>query len=235
MAGIDQISSAVGAGLGLIGGIGGMFAARRNNRELDKLVKQNPTYAANPIAQQRLGLATSLLNARMPGAAQMDRNILGAQANASAGIMRGATDSSQLLQQLANSQGQTDQSFENMQLQEQQDFQRRYGNLVGAQEGVINEGDKVYQDQVRRFGDLAQIRGAQAQNRSNAWSSLSNMGGGIMSFGMQGGFNGMFGGGGGGGSQGAAAAFGRLKPSTSMQIAPIQYGGINTGNIPLPH
>lgn len=226
--GFDPISSAVGVGLGLIGGIGGMFAAKKNNRDLDKLLTKDPTYAANPLAQQRLGLATSLLNARMPGAAQMDRNILGAQANASAGMMRGATDSSQLLQQLANSQGQTDQSFDNQQLQEIQDYQRRYGNLVGAQEGVIGEGDKVYQDQVRRFGDLAQIRGAQAENRSNAWKSLSNLGGGILN--MAGGFsmNGMAGNG-----PGAAATGWGIRPSTGMQTVPMT-GGINTGRIPLP-
>lgn len=194
--------SIAGLGVGLIGGIGSLFGARRANRRLDDLIKQNPAYQENPLARERLGLASTLLNARMPGAAAMERNIYGNQANTLAQVNRNATDSSQALALAAGVQGQTNQAFGNLGIQEAQDYQRRYNNLSGAQEGVIQEGDKVHQDSVRRFQDLAQIRGAQNANTQGAWNSLSNLGFGAAGLGMAGGMNGIFGGGGqqGGGS-----------------------------------
>lgn len=184
--------SILGGAVGLIGGIGGLFGARRANRQLDQLLKQNPAYAANPLASQRLGLAQTLLNARMPGAAAAERNIYQNQANTIAATNRNATDASQALAIAAGTQGQANQAFGNLATQEAQDYQRRYGNLVGAQEGQINEQDKVFQDQVRRFQDTAAIRGAQNQNRQNAWNSLSNLGFGAMNLGMVGGMNALF-------------------------------------------
>lgn len=197
----DPISSIIGAGVGLIGGIAGIFGSHNANKKLEDLLKQDPTYAANPIASQRMGLAQTLLNSRMPGAASLERNIYGSQANTNAAIQRNATDSSQALALEAGGQGQTNKAFGDLATQEEQDYQRRYGNLVGAQQGQIQEGDKVYQDQIRRFNDMAQIRGQQNQNTQNAWSSLSNLGFGVMNFGLAGGF-GRGNGGGGGGSQG---------------------------------
>lgn len=188
--------SAAGAGIGLIGGIGGMFANAKSNRQLNALIKQNPQYKANPIAAQRMDLAQTLLNARAPGAAAAERNIYQTQANTMANVNRNATDASQALAVGAATQGQANQGFTNLASQEAQDYQRRYGNLVQAQEGQIQEGDKVFQDQIRRFQDLAQIRGAQAQNRQASWQSLSNLGFGIMGLGMAGGTQGLMGGGG---------------------------------------
>lgn len=40
----SAIGGLVGAGVGILGGIGGLFAARKNNKSLDKLVGQNPQY-----------------------------------------------------------------------------------------------------------------------------------------------------------------------------------------------
>lgn len=185
-----------GLGLGLIGGIGSLFGARRANRRLDQLMKQNPAYKENPLARERMGLAQTLLNARMPGAAAAERNIYTNQANAIANVNRNATDSSQALALAAGTQGQTNQAFGNLSMQEAQDYQRRYGNFVGAQEGVIQEGDKVHQDSIRRFQDTVQMRGAQNANTQGAWNSLSNLGLGAASLGMAGGMNQMFGGGG---------------------------------------
>lgn len=195
MPGIDPISSGIGAGLGLVGGIANIFGASSANSQLEALIKKDPKYAANPIASQRMGLAQTLLNARSPGAAYAEQNIYGNQANQQANVERNATDSSQALALGAASQGATNKAFGDLNNQETQDYQRRYGNLVGAQQGEIQEGDKVYQDQIRRFNDLAQIRGAQNQNTQNAWSSLSNLGFGVMNFGLAGGFGGTGGGG----------------------------------------
>lgn len=188
----DPYSAIAGAGLALAGGIGSIFATRRANKDLEKLISQNPTYNVNPVAKDRLALAEMLLNSRMPGATAIERNIYGTQANQLANINRGATDASQALALASGVQGQSNQAFQDLGVAEAQDYQRRYGNLVGAQEGMINEGDKQYQDQVRRFQDLAQIRAAQAANRQAIWGTIGNLGQAGMNFGMAGGFNNMF-------------------------------------------
>lgn len=206
---MDPLSMA-GLGIGLIGGIGSIFGNRKSNRELEKLIKQNPTYQSNPIAGQRMALAQQLLNARMPGAASQERNIYGAQANTLANVQRNATDSSQALALAAGTQGQTNQAFNQLGIQEGQDYYNRLNNLTGAQQGMIQEGDKVYQDQVRKFQDLAAIRGAQNQNRQSTWQGISNLGFGTMNFGLAGGSKGMFGGGSGGGSMSGGGAGGMM-------------------------
>lgn len=182
---MDPLSIA-GAGLGIIGGIGGLFGAGKSNRQLRRLMGQDPVYQANPIVAQRLGLAQTLLNARMPGAAAAERNIYQTQANTMANVNRNATDASQALALAGAGQGQANQAFGNLSTQEAQDYQRRYGNLVGAQDASVQEGDKVFQDKVRRFQDAAQIQGAIAQNRQSAWSSLGNLGFGVMGLGAAG-------------------------------------------------
>lgn len=194
---MSLISAGVG-GLGAIGGIINMFGS---GAKLDKLYQQDPTYTANPVASQRMGLAQTLLNARMPGASAMERNIYGNQANQMANVNRNATDSSQALAMGAAAQGQTNQAFQNLGVQEQQDYYNRLQNYTGAQQGMIQEGDKVYQDKVRRYGDLAAITGAKMQNTQQAWNSIANLGFGGASLGSQ------FMGKGGGGQQGGMAPY----------------------------
>lgn len=178
----------IGAAIGGIGAIGSLFGSRRANRKLEQLMKANPAYQENPIARERMALAQQLLNARMPGAASIERNIYNTQANTLGQIQRNATNSSDALALAAGVQGQTNQAFQDLGIQENQDYYNRLNNLGTAQQGVIAEGDKVYQDQVRRFQDLAAIRGAQTANNQNAWGTISNMGFGLMNFGLAGGF-----------------------------------------------
>jgi len=186
--------SLLNLGVGGIGAIGGLVNMFGSGNKLASLYKQDPTYTANPIANQRMGMAQTLLNARMPGATAMERNIYGNQANQLANVNRNATDASQALALGAAAQGQTNQAFQNLGTQEQQDYYNRLQNLTSAQQGVIAEGDKVYQDKVRRFNDLASLKGAQMQNTQNAWNSLANLGFGAA------GISSMWGGGGAGGN-----------------------------------
>lgn len=191
----------IGAGIGLIGTVGKMIGRGKANREMDQLLKQNPTYQKNPIAGERLELAKQLMNARMPSAASLEKNIMANQANQMANVNRVATDSSQALAMAAGLQGGTNNAFQNLSIQENQDQQRRLNNLEQAQEGMINEDDKVYQDQLRRFDVLASIRGAQRENKQNNWGDIAGLGFSAMNFGLQGGMNGLLGGLGKGGQQ----------------------------------
>lgn len=227
----------LGAGLGLVGAVGNIFGAGRANRRLNQLMKKNPIYKENPIAAQRLGLAQQLLNARQPGAAALERNIYGNQATTLAQVNRNSTDASQALALAAGVQGQTNQAFNQLGIQEGQDYYNRLNNLNSAQDAKIAEGDKVFQDQVRRFNDMAAIRGAQTQNTANAFSTVSNLGFGLMNFGLSGGGNALFGGGNSGQTgSGSMPIYGQdsnlsslpLNRSVSNPYTP------NTGIIPLP-
>ena len=218
----------IGLGIGLVGGIGKMIGRGKANRELKALAKQDPTYSADPrimqMANQRLGLANTLLAARMPGAATAERNIMTNQANQLAGLNRGATDASQALAVAAGIGGQTNQSFENLGQAEAQDYYRRLGIQGEAQQGVMNEAQRVegnmFNDQLRKYQNKMDIQGAISQNRQNTWGDISNLGFGLADFGMSGGFNGMFGG----------------RPGTTQSItnqrvqnAPIQRTNIPSG------
>jgi hypothetical protein len=184
---------AIGLGIGLIGGVGKMIARSKANKDLKKLMGQDPVYSENPLARQRLGLAQTLLNARMPGSAAAERNIYQNQANYMGQVGRNATDASQVLALAGAAQGQSNQAFGELAQAEAQDYQRRYNNLEGAQEGVIREGDKVFQDQTRRFENKVGMQGQINQNRQNSWGELSQMGFGISDFGLSGGADDLFG------------------------------------------
>ncbi len=196
------VGTAIGLGMGVLGGLGrALGIGGMSKGTIRRLMAQNPQYQENPLARQQLGLAQSMLNARMPGASAAERNIFANQANTLSNVQRAATDSSQALALAAGTQGQTNQAFQNLGMEEAQDYQRRYGNLAGATQGVISEGDKVYQDKVRRYQDLAALTGANIQQNMNNWGTLSNLGFGLANFGLAGGFKGG-GGSGGGGSKG---------------------------------
>jgi len=185
----------LGLGLGLAGALGKMAGRGKANKKMNRLLGEDPVYSENPIARQRMGLAQTMLNARMPGAQAVENNIYGNQANTLSNIQRGATDSSQALAMASGVQGSTNDAFQNLGITEAQDYQRRYGNLSDAQEGVIREGDKVFRDKERRFGNKMQVSGAINENRQNNWGDISNMGFGLADFAMSGGFNSLQGGG----------------------------------------
>ncbi len=179
--------AAIGLGMGLIGSVGKALGRNKANKQLNKLLAENPEYKSNPLATQRLDYARQLLNARMPGSVYAERNILGNQANKIANISKNATDASQLLSLAGSIGNQTDDAFANLNNMENEDYYNRLGVMNQAQEGVIREGDKVFQDQTRRFQDKVQIRGAQNENRQNTWGDVGNFGFGLMNYGLAGG------------------------------------------------
>lgn len=150
----------IGAGVGLIGGIGKMFGRGRANRELEKIQARNMR-----LANERLNLAKMLFQGRMPSASLQERNIYANEANTLSNINRNATDASQALLMGAGAQGVTNQALNQLNQQELEDYQRRYGNLENA--------NQVMQ---QALYDKAQIGAAQQENRQNTWGDISNFG-----------------------------------------------------------
>lgn len=186
------------AGIALAGGVASIIQRSKANKDMRRLMASNPAYKANPLVADNLGYAKTLLNARMPGAATMENNIAANKASSISNINKAATDSSTALALASGAQGQADDQFQRLGLEENQDFQRRYNNVNSAITDQVGEDDKVFNDSVRRFGNNVEFQGAINQNRANNVSEATNMAMGLANFGMAGGMGGMFGGGGGG-------------------------------------
>jgi hypothetical protein len=177
----------IGAGL-VTQGLSSLFGAAKGIQAMNQSRKIKPEYYAygdprlqgneSPYAKQMLGLAQTQLNARSPFAAAQQRGILGSQANAMASAQRAVTDPSQALAMTAALQANTDQSLFNQGMQEQQLYQQRFGNLANAQQTMIREGDKVYDDRMNKFMMDQQrkdaLQQAGAQTLMNAGSSLAS-------------------------------------------------------------
>jgi len=180
----------IGAGVGIAGGIGKAIGRAQSNKKLRELSKQMPVYAIDESIKRRLGLAQTLLNARMPGAAAAERNIYQTQANQMAGAERAATDPNQLLLTGAGAAGQAGQAFNQLGQAEAQDYQRRYGNLVSAEESMAQENQREFENRMRNYQMQTQIQGAINENNQNMWGDISNAGFGVASLGAQGAFKG---------------------------------------------
>ena len=125
--------AAIGFGLDALGGLGkagfGLFQLIKGAR----MNPQRPVYNIPPEIKSMLGLSQTNLNARAAGAAQAERNINRAQANAVGAASRGATSSAQLLSFAAGAQGNTNNALIGLQANEAIDRQRRLSNLQNAQ------------------------------------------------------------------------------------------------------
>ncbi len=181
----------IAVGVGVAGVVGGAISRGKANRKLSKLQQQAEAnkYTANPLAQKRLDLANTLLNARMPGASQAEKNIYATGANQQGIIRRNATSGTQALALGAGLQAQEGEQFNQLAQMETGDYQRRLANQENAQQGVINEGDKEQMSKQNVLGQTAQLQGAQSANNANTWQSVSNLGFSAANFGMNGGFN----------------------------------------------
>lgn len=160
--------------LGVWQGVADLLRSRKANKALNQLQSQDPTYQFNPLVNQQLGLAKNMFYGQMPGFTQEQQGIFSNQADNINNINRNATDSSQALALASGAQGQTNQALANLGLQQQQYKQSMLGNLNNAYANSINEGDKVFQDLIRRFGDKAQIQGQIQQNKTNALNGIFN-------------------------------------------------------------
>jgi len=186
----SMIGGISGMAMNTVGTIFGAVAGMKADKKLDKLLEQDPTYTSSPYAAERYQLAKTLLNSRMAGAATMERGISGAAGNAYGNIQRNTTDSSQALAMMAGIQGQAgDQSARLGQL-EGEDYYKKLGNLTGAQEGMTQEHQNLFDDSVRRWQDKVNVAQAQYAMRKqgakdiNSYgdsmnSSLSSMGSGM--------------------------------------------------------
>lgn len=185
---LSAAGSLVGPIAGLIGGIGQKRAAKKIN-------PIDATYEISPYAKNQLAMAQNLYNARSAGAGAAEQNILTNQANQVANVNRNAVDSSQALAIAAGLQGNTNQALSNLAVQESQDQMGKAGFVADAQNTLINEGDKVYQDTVRKYDNAVAAKSAlQNAGQQNTFNAVQGLGG-VLTQAGNGAFGNLFGGG----------------------------------------
>jgi len=176
-------AAAIGGAVASSGGSGGsvkkMYSAKNTNKRLEKFSEIDPTYMPSPFAANTLGLSQTLLNSRMGGAQARSNNIITSGANARAGILGGTTDSSQALALMAGTQGQEQQGINDLAIQEGQDAMMKQKNLMDANAGMTAEGDKVHDDNVRRWQDQVNIAMTQYKIRTKKRADTAKVIGGI--------------------------------------------------------
>lgn len=165
-------------GLDAIGGITKLITGLHQNHLANQINPIWNQYQISPFEKQELGTAQQLYNGRMPGAAAEEQNIGASQANYLNNVDRNATDSGQALALGGLSQGQSNQAYSNLQTKELQSKNDFLNNLNTAYQGMIGEGNKVYQSQLEKYqSDVAAktaLRGAGAQNFNSALNDLGS-------------------------------------------------------------
>lgn len=161
----------------IIAGIGAAISIFSKLHQAAQLKKMAAAAAQqksiSQAAQQRSALASNLLNARMPGAVNAERNIRASEANAEANVNRTATSGSQALAVGAAIHGQTNQNIENLGVRESQDYYNRLGNQNQALAGMSQEQVRQHEEQVNLSNAYL---GASMQQTQGAWNSLANFG-----------------------------------------------------------
>lgn len=147
-----SVGGGIASGVGILGGIASGLI---NNAQLKKLFKNMPEAQANKM----LGLASTQLQGRSPGAAAQERNIFQSGATAFGRTQQAATSAADVMQQTANIQAQTNTALQNLGLQDIADYERRlsmYNQALQAKQA----------EDWQRFQTEAQLKGAIAQNRT---------------------------------------------------------------------
>lgn len=175
----------IGSALGAIGGLVNIFQGARMQREARNI---KPDYYSindprlkgmeSQYAKDMLGRAQMQANARIPGAAQRDRQIQTGLAGTQAAVRRGAVDPSMAMQAILASQAQAGQQFDQANMLDAQFQQQREANLVNAQNTMISERDKAFQDRMNKFQMDMSLKNALRNAGQQAISSgISGMAG----------------------------------------------------------
>jgi hypothetical protein len=163
---------------GLIGGVSKLFLAAKQAREADKIHPFRTNYEASPYAKANVGLAQNAYNGRAAGAEQMQAGLDASQANTINAGNRNATSSADALAIAAGAQGATNSGYAQLGTMEEQHRQAAMGALMQANQGMVTEGDKVYNDKLLAYQEQLDAKnallGAATQNKYGAFSDLGN-------------------------------------------------------------
>lgn len=165
-------------GVGAVSLVGGLIKNGQANKQ-KKLAAQvkvpDANYQNSIYAKAMLAQAQQLNNARMPGAAIAEQNIMGNNANTMASVERNATSGAQALSMATAAQGNTDNALNSLGQQEGQWKLNAINNMntIGMQ-----GANSTYEGQLRNQQIAIQQKNAlglaATQNQGNAWNEVAN-------------------------------------------------------------
>lgn len=177
---------AVGATAAGIGSLFKLFQGIKQNKLANQIHPQYTPYQVSPEVKAQLGLARQLYNGRMFGAADQEKNIAASQAGAMANVNRNATDSSQALALGLLSQGQTNNAYNQLGIQEKQNKYDLVGNLNAGYQAMTGERQKVYEDMMRKYEiDTQQKSALRNAAYQNIFGGISDVSSGAMMMAQQ--------------------------------------------------
>ena len=161
----------------VVRGIQQRALSKNQAEEANAINPVDVSYTTSPYAQQQLSLAQNAMNARMPGSAQAEANAYRNQSNSFMNLSRAAGSPQALMQAAGALQGATNNSLNQLAVQEAQYKNQMMGNLNNALSNMTNERDKVYQDNLRKYNrdfNLKQgLLNSAEQNAANASQSIN--------------------------------------------------------------
>jgi hypothetical protein len=166
----------VGLGLGLAGsalnlGLGVAQAVKGAGMK-----PVRPTYEIPEETKNQLALRQQMLNSRMAGAREMERNIAASAESARYNQQQAAQSPNQLLAASAASQGTTNRALRDLQMREAQDYQNRVMGLERAQDKMAAARDKQFKiNEMDPFMDEAATKAALTEG------GIQNIAGGLSS------------------------------------------------------
>lgn len=184
----NPITAITSGATALAGMIGGGIANRKSSKELDRIMRQDPTMERSKYVDEGLARARMLLNAPAPSSASRRRNVYAGLGQNIANIKAGTTDASKFLAGAGAASGAAERALGAVEDYNDQFSQAREQQYSQALERSSQEDQMQYEDQLRRFSNKVQAAGTKAQNRANFWQGLTNAGGVGLNFMAQGGF-----------------------------------------------
>lgn len=167
---------AVASGIGSLAR--GLFGGKQNKKanQINPVFDQ---YKTSPYAQRQLALAQQMFGGRMSGAGAQEQNIMNNQASTLGNINRNTTDAARALALTGAVQGQTNDAFANLGMQEAQNKQNMLGNLNQAYGTLIGEGEKEYQSKLQKYmmdkQEQLALRTAGANNQFGALNDIAGL------------------------------------------------------------
>jgi len=191
--------AAIGVASSVAGGLKGIFAGAKQNKEANKINPVWKDYTGSQAAKDMLGMASTRANSRNPYAEANRRAALGAQANSLSAIKRTSLDPSQALALASASQGQLDQTLFNQGQQDLAYEQQNIANLMNAQNTMVGEDRYMNEQMKEKYAmDLSQKNALKTAATQSIVGGLQNIGAGLISAGMASAATGKTGGTGGG-------------------------------------
>jgi len=164
--------------MGIFSAINSLITSGKQNKMAKAINPVDATYQESKYTKNLYGEGKNLYQGRMAGATQAEQNLLTSGANTRAAVDKNATSGSQALAVAAGVQGQTDQGFQDLALKEAQDKQNRFGIYSNVSQLMTQEGDKVYQDKLRKYYDdlnyKRALEGSAMQNKAGFFSGIDD-------------------------------------------------------------